>query len=136
MALLSLGIVALTTAIGYVTYLLFFADRGRSEMDLVRAMGLSQRQGTGLLVLEHLVIVLIGMGLGVWAGLQMSTLTVPLVSLTETGESAVPPILVAADWRVIATLCASLVATFAAMLFVLRQRIFHSELHRISKAEG
>ena len=135
MALLSLAIVVFTAAIGYVTYLLFFSDRSRGEMALVRSLGLSHRQMIGLLVLEHLLIVIMGIGLGTWAGFQMSVMAVPAVTITGTEGSAVPPILVSADWRIIIAMYSALVATFAAMLFLLKRRTFHLDIQSISRVQ-
>jgi ABC-type antimicrobial peptide transport system permease subunit len=133
MALMALAVVVFTAVTGYVTYLLFFADRSRGEMDLLRSMGAQQRQIIGLLALEHLVIVLVGMGLGALAGLQMSALTVPTVSLTESSGSALPPMLITADWWAVAVVCLALVSSFVEMLLVLKRRIFRSDLHDISR---
>ena len=76
MVVLSLGIIVFAAGFGYVTYMLSYADRSRSEMGFLQAMGLSRRQMMGLLGLEQLVIVTVGLALGTWAGFQMSTLMV------------------------------------------------------------
>ena len=135
MALLSLAIVVSIAAIGYVTYLLFFAARSRGEMGLLRSLGIGHRQMIAFLALQHLFIVAVGMGLGTWAGFQMSHLTVPSVSAIETGGSVVPPILVMTDWRVIVAVYSALVGTFAAILFVLTRGILRLDLQTISRVE-
>ena len=133
MALLSIAIVLFAGGTGYLTYLLFFAERRRGEVDLVRSMGLQHGQMIGLLSLEHLVIVLVGVGLGVWAGLRMSALTVPSVSAAEAGGPVLPPVLVTADWWVLAAVCAALVFGFVQMLLLLKRRVFRSDLQAISR---
>ena len=136
MALLSLAIAVITAATGYVAYLLFFAERSRGEMRLVRSLGLAHRQMIGLLALEHLFIVAIGMGLGTWAGFQISALAVDAVSQTETGGLAIPPLLVTTDWIVLTAILSALFTTFVAMLLVLKRSIFRLDLRSISRAEG
>jgi predicted lysophospholipase L1 biosynthesis ABC-type transport system permease subunit len=133
MALLSIAIALFAGGTGYVTYLLFFADRSGGEMDLLRSLGLQHRQLIGLLSLEHLVMVLVGIGIGVWAGFQMSTLTVPSVSLSEGSSPILPPVLVTADWWVLGAVCGVLVIGFVQMVLLLNRRIFRSDLQRISR---
>ena len=60
MVILALSVVVLAAAFGYVTYLLLFAHRSRSEMGFLQSLGLSRRQVLGLLGFEHLAIAVIG----------------------------------------------------------------------------
>ena len=133
MALLSIAIVLFAGGTGYVTYLLFFAERNGGDMDVLRSLGLQQRQVIGLLSLEHLVIVLVGIGLGIWAGLRMSVLTVPSVSLPEAGGTVLPPILVTADWWILGAVCIALVLGFVQMVLLLKRRIFRTDLEGVSR---
>ena len=135
-ALVSLGVVAFTGLTGIVTYLLFFSDSNRGEMGVVRALGLAHRQMFSLLAVEHLMIAIVGMGLGTWAGLRMSSMMVPLVSLAESGGEVLPPILVTTNWVTISVLYVVAAATFAGMLFVLNRSIFRWDLDTASRLES
>ena len=135
MGLVSLMIVVFTAAAGYAAYLLLSVDRTRHELALVRSLGLARRELMGLLSVEHLVITVIGMGLGSWAGFKMSALMAPLVPLGETASSLAPPVLVVADWGALAAVYTVLIVSFAAMLFTFVRSILRLNLRDISKAE-
>ena len=133
MSILCLGVVLLIAVIGYATYLLFFADRNRGEMVLLRSLGFAHGQMIGLLILEHLIIVLMGLALGIWAGFQMSILTIPTLSMTDGSGSTGPPILVTVDWKILTITYLALVTAFASMLFILKKNIFRLDLQSISR---
>jgi hypothetical protein len=135
-SLVSLGVVAFTALTGIVTYLLFFSDSNRGEMGVVRALGLAHRQMINLLAVEHLLIAIVGMGLGTWAGLRMSSMMVPLVSLAESGGEVLPPILVTTNWATISVLYVAMALTFAGMLFVINRSIFRWDLDTASRIES
>ena len=133
---LSLGIIVFTAGLGYVTYLLSFAGRNRSEMEFLRSLGLSRRQMIGLLGLEHLVIVTAGLGLGTWAGYQMSTVMVSSMAVTETGNRVLPPFTLITDWGFMVIIYAAMIAIFTAALYALTRSMLHLDLRAISRSEG
>ncbi len=136
MALLSIGIVILTAGLGYVTYLLAFADRSRSEMGFLQSLGLSRLQTVGLVSLEHLVILIVGLGLGSWAGFQMSTLMVESLAVTENGAPVVPPFILTTDWGFLLPIYAVLVTIFVVALLWLARSMLRLDLQKISRVEG
>ena len=90
----------------------------------------------GLLGLEQLVIVMVGLGLGTWAGFQMSALMVSSVSVTETGQQVVPPFILTTDWTFMAAIFVALIGIFLAALYRLTRGMLHLDLHTISRVEG
>ncbi len=136
MMLLSLGIILFVAGLGYITYLLSFADRSRVEMGFLRSLGISRHQMMGLLGLENLVIVAIGLGLGTWAGFQMSTLLVSSVAVTETGDPVVPPFILVTDWNLLVLVYTALLAVFAGAIYALNRSILHLDLHTVSRVEA
>ena len=136
MVILSIGIVILTSGLGYVTYLLAFADRSRAEIGSLQSLGLSRLQTVGLISLEHLVILVVGLGLGSWAGFQMSTLMVESVAVTENGSAVVPPFILTTDWRFMLPIYAVLVGIFIAALLWLARSMLRLDLQEISRIEG
>jgi ABC-type multidrug transport system fused ATPase/permease subunit len=136
MVLLSIGIVILTAGLGYVTHLLAFADRSRAEMGFLQALGLSRLQTVGLVSLEHLVILVVGLGLGSWAGFQMSTLMVESVAVTENGAPVVPPFILTTDWGFMVPIYAILVGIFVVALLWLARSMLRLDLQEISRVEG
>ena len=136
MVVLSLSVVVLAAVMGYATHLLSFAARSQSEMGFLKSLGFSRRQLLGLMGFEHLAIVAMGLGLGTVAGFQMSRTMVSVVSVTETGERAVPPFLLMTDWGVMVPTYAALIATFVVVLFILNRGIGRLDLQAISRGEA
>ena len=134
-SVVSIVIIGFTALTGIVTYMLFFSDRNRGEMGIVRSLGLAHRQMFILLAFEHLLIVIAGVGLGTWVGLSMSSMMLPLVSLTESGGEVLPPTVVATNWMVISAVYAVLIATFAGILIAFNRTIFKWDLETAYKLE-
>ena len=136
MVVVSLGVIIFTAGLGYVTYLLAFADRNRGEIGFLQALGLSKSQVTRLLGLEHIIIVVIGLGLGTWAGFQMSDLMVSSVAVTETGDHVVPPFVNVTDWQVLGSVYAILAAIFLGALYVLARSMAALDLYLVARVEA
>ena len=136
MVLLSMAIIVFTAGLGYITYLVSFADRTVGEMGFLRALGLTGRQMTGLLSLEHLVIIIIGLGLGTWAGFQMSALMVSSVTVTETGGQVVPPFILITDWTFMLQIYGVLMVIFLSALYGLIRGMRRLNLQSIVRVEG
>jgi putative ABC transport system permease protein len=135
MVLVSIAIIVLTAGLGYVTYLLAFADRSRAEMGFLQSLGLSKRQLTGLLSLEHMVIIIIGLALGTLAGIQMSDLLVSSVAVTEDGRQVVPPFILQTDWVFMGIIYLILIGIFAASIYRLNRSMIHLNFHSVSRVE-
>lgn len=132
--LISLGIAVLAAAFGYATYLLLFADRSRSESGFLQSIGLSRQQLLGLLGFEHLTILAVGLGLGTWAGFQMSRLMVSSLAVTESGERVLPPFILVTDWSLMVPAYLAMVAVSFGALFVLNRGMGHLNLQTIARA--
>ena len=136
MVVLALGVSILSAAFGYVTYLLLFAAHSRNEMGFLQSLGLARRQVLALLGFEHLAIAAIGIGLGTWAGFQMSRLIVSPLAVTETGEPLVPPFILTTDWGMMLPAYAALGAVFLAALLAVNRSVLRLDLQSISRLEG
>jgi hypothetical protein len=133
LVLLSLGIVLLATALGYLSYLLLYVNRSHREVAFMQSMGLSRLQLMSLLGFEHLAIAAIGLGLGTWAGFQMSGLVVAQLAVTETGQRLVPPFVLEMDWRLMAPTYVAMIGVFVGAQFVLNRVIGRTDLTAISR---
>ena len=109
----ALGVVLLTSALGFAVYLLAFAERNAAESRSLRALGMSRAQSVGLAFAENAAAALAGVGVGIWAGFQMSRIIVSAVAVTETGGGALPPFILITDWALLAPLWAIMAGVFA-----------------------
>jgi hypothetical protein len=128
---LSLGVVLVSAAFGYASYLLSFAIRSRSEMGFLQAIGLSRSQLVGLLGFEHLTIAALGLGLGTWAGLYMSRLMVAPLAVTETGHAVVPPFILMTDWSLMLPTLVVVIGLFLVALVILGRSVERLDLNTI-----
>jgi putative ABC transport system permease protein len=133
MVLLAVAVALLAAALGYVGYLLLSARLNRAEVGFLGAMGLSRLQLTGLLVFEHLAIVIVALGLGTWAGFRMSSLTVSPLAVTDAGRPVVPPFVLVTDWTLMAPVYAALAVILVAALLVLTRKSGRLDLQAIAR---
>ena len=136
MVLLAIVVIIFAATLGYVTYLLAFADRSLSEMGFLRSLGLSRRQMIGLLTLEHLVIVVIGLVLGTITGWVMSGLMVQSVAVTEDGRRILPPFILETDLQVLIPIYIVLILIFLSTVYRLIRSMLNVDLHAVSRMEG
>ena len=122
MSTVALGVILIASALGYAVYLLSFSERNAAEAGVLRSMGMSRAQTLGLAAAENAAAALIGIGAGVWAGFQMSRITVSAVAVAESGARALPPFILTTDWTLIAPLYAALIAIFAVCVFAFGRR--------------
>ena len=102
-------------------------------MSFLQTLGLTRRQMAGLLTMEHLIIVTIGIGLGTWAGLQMSRIMVSSVAVTDTGQRVVPPFILTTDWGFMIPIYVVLAAIFVGGLYRLVRAMLTLDLRAISR---
>ena len=136
MVALSIVIIVFTAGLGYVVYLLSFARSNRNQMGFLQAMGLTRGQVTGLLSVEHLLVAVFGLGLGTWAGYEMSRIMVSALAVTDAGLPVVPPFILTTNWQIMGAVYAGLCAIFAAALLVVNRGIARLDLYAISRLEA
>ncbi|NIK75834.1 putative ABC transport system permease protein [Paenibacillus castaneae] len=97
--ILSLGFLVsvVITLAGYVLYWFFNLSGRVVQFGVLRAMGLSRRQLTGMLLLEQLFTAGLAIGLGVLIGKAVSLLFLPFLQTTENVAETVPPFRVIFD---------------------------------------
>ena len=134
MVLVSLAIVLLAAAFGYGSYLLLYADTNRREVGFLQSLGLSRRQLAGLLGFEHLTIAAIGLGLGTWAGFEMSGLIVSQLAIGDTGQQVVPPLVLEMDWSLMLPTYVLLVGVFLGAQLLLNRSVGRMDLTAIARA--
>ena len=130
---ISLGTSVLVALSGYVAYTLLFAFRSRGEIGFLRCIGLSHGQRIGMLALQHLSMVAIGLTLGAWAGRQMSAMMVEPLAVGDNGGAVVPPFLLMTDWLLVAVALGVVVAGFVAVLLALSRRFGRLSLYLIAR---
>ncbi|MFD2672272.1 ABC transporter permease [Marinicrinis sediminis] len=97
--ILSLGFLVsvMVSLTGYVLYWFFNLSSRVVQFGVLRAMGLSRRQLTGMLFLEQVFTAGLAIGLGVLIGKLTSLLFLPFLETSESAQKQVPPFKVVFD---------------------------------------
>jgi hypothetical protein len=135
---LTVGFVAAAVfaAVGFAVSATVSARERLVEFALLRALGLSPRQLGGWLLLEQGVLVLVSLGLGTLLGALLTSTILPLVTLTQDGEAAVPTVIVEYPWGAIAGLETAVVVVLGLIvtsMVVLLRRIGLGSLLRMGE---
>ncbi|UHA74096.1 ABC transporter permease [Paenibacillus sp. 481] len=91
--ILSMGflISVIISLIGYILYWFFNLSGRVVQFGILRAMGLSRRQLTGMLLLEQLFTAGLSIGLGILIGKLSSRIFLPFLQSAENAQMQVPP---------------------------------------------
>ena len=128
----ALAAVAIASAFGLVVLTAVTAQARRVEFAVCQSLGMSMRQILGLIALEQLIVITIGLGAGLIVGSQAGAILLDFFALTPDGRDVVPPLAFIIDWRGVGILFAALTALFAlnlgAFLWFLRRIELHGAL--------
>ena len=124
--------VAVASAFGLVVLTAVTAQARRVEFAVCQSVGMSMRQILGLIALEQLMVIAIGLGAGLIVGTQAGAVLLDFFALTPDGRDVVPPLVFQVDWQGVGILFGALVALFAlnlaAFLWFLRRIELHGAL--------
>lgn len=126
--ILSLGFLVsvLVSLIGYILYWFFNLSSRVVQFGVLRAMGLSRRQLTGMLLLEQGFTAGLSIGLGIGIGKLTSYLFLPFLQTAENVKTQVPPFRVvfnARDTDQLYVVVAFMMLTGALLLFLHIRRL-------------
>ncbi|MFD2612842.1 ABC transporter permease [Paenibacillus gansuensis] len=126
--ILSLGFLVsvLVSLIGYILYWFFNLSGRVVQFGVLRAMGLSRRQLTGMLLLEQVFTAGLSIGLGIGIGKLTSLLFLPFLQTTQNTQTQVPPFRVifeSKDTMQLYIVIAVMMVTGAALLFLQVRRL-------------
>lgn len=101
----ALGIGALAAlvfaSIGFIVSATVSTSERLGEFALLQALGLSRRELSAWLSVEHAFLLAAGLLAGTALGLLLAWLVLPFATLTETGAATVPPAVVVIPWEAI-----------------------------------
>ncbi|MGH8945031.1 MAG: FtsX-like permease family protein, partial [Acidimicrobiia bacterium] len=118
---LSIGFVAAAVfaAVGFAVSATVSARERITEFGLLRALGLSPRQLGLWMTLEQSLLVLSGLAFGTLVGWSLTTVILPLVTVTQQGARPIPDVSLIYPWDAVAVLEVSLVAVLAVIVAVM-----------------
>lgn len=118
---LALGALAATAiaAIGFLVSAAVSASERIGELALLRALGLSGRELSIWLAMEHAFLLLIGLLAGTALGVVLAWLVLPFATLSETGRPPIPRPVPVVPWEAIGLLALLAMILFLATVLVL-----------------
>ena len=93
-------------------------QRRRVEFAVLRALGLSRGQVFRMLAFEYALVVVLGLGAGIYLGLVVGRQMLSFLNVTETGGRVVPPFILQTQWGVVLAGVGALLAIFGAALLL------------------
>ena len=78
-------------------------------------------------------IAAIGLGLGTWAGFEMSGLIVTHLAIGDTGQQVVPPLVLELDWSLMLPTYVLLVGVFLGAQLLLNRSVGRMDLTAIAR---
>jgi len=96
--LVTASLAVVIAVMGYATHVAGGAARAILESAILRAVGLTRLGFLLITATEHAVVVALGAGAGVAAGIVMTRMAVAAASQTEPGREPLPPVLLVTDW--------------------------------------
>ena len=128
----ALAAVAIASAFGLVVLTAVTAQARRVEFAVCQSVGMSMRQILGLIALEQLFVIAIGLGAGLIVGTQAGAILLDFFALTPDGRDVVPPLAFIIDWPgvgiLFGALCGLFALNLAAFLWFLRRIELHGAL--------
>ena len=128
----ALAAVAIASAFGLIVLTAVTAQARRVEFAVCQSVGMSMRQILGLIALEQLCVIVIGLGAGMIVGTQAGAVLLDFFALTPDGRDVVPALQFIIDWQSVGILFGALCALFAlnlaAFLWFLRRIELHGAL--------
>lgn len=136
MTLVAVVIAFFIASAGYLVYVGFAAERIRYEIASLRTIGLSRNQIIWLVTLGHSIILVIGLGIGSWTGIQMTKLMLGAVAVSEEGKVLLPPPIFAPDWMLLTTYLALFVLVFSSCVLFLSRHLTKVNLAEVARTEN
>ena len=125
---LTIGFIAaaIFAAVGFAVSATVSARERVTEFGLLRALGLSPRQLGLWMTVEQGLLVVSSLALGTLVGWALTTVILPLISVTQGGTRAMPEVEIVYPWAAVFVIQAGLIIVLAAivgvMTAVLRRR--------------
>ena len=134
-ALLTACVALVIAAISYATHLLAYTRGVHQEVGALRPLGFTRLQAFGLFCFQNFLIALMGLGVGTWAGFQMSNLLITAVVAKPAGVM-LPGHPLTTDWFVMGLTYSGLITIFVITLVITNRRVGAIDLPTISRVQA
>jgi ABC-type lipoprotein release transport system permease subunit len=125
--------VLVVSAVGFLVHARVSFDGRRTELALLRTIGLSMKQLLSLVVLEQMLVIGVAVALGIIMGTRMGTTIMPY--LANSGETAVvvPPMAVQIDWGGFGLTFGFLGIVFLVVIGLILLSVYRMSIHAVMR---
>ena len=121
-SIVSIVMAGIAAAFGYITYLAAHAQRTRKDSALLSSMGMKVSSFGTLVLIEHAMVAMMGMVIGIVSGWYVSRLAVSSLTFTQSGGELLPPFVMQTNWIPVIALAVVIIgATLIAVFSIMRQ---------------
>ena len=128
---ISFAAVLLLSAIGFIVYSYLTAQQRSLEFAILRTLGFSRLQVFSVVLLEHLFVIVAGMGLGTIVGLRIGRLMMDFLGTDERGVEVTPPFVLEISWAEIVLVWGILGAVFVVTIAAVVLLYLRLQVHRV-----
>ncbi len=133
MSIVSIVMAGIAAAFGYFTYLAAHDHRTRRDSAFLQSMGMPAASFARLMLVEHAIVAVLGIGIGIASGLYVSRLAVSSLTFTETGGELLPPFVMQTNWIPTAVLTAVIAVSTGIAIYNLVRRYRSMPLHELTR---
>ncbi len=116
MGVVAIILAGIATTLGYITYLSAHSKSTEHDSAYMRAIGLSRAEFLRIVIIEHALIGVVGIILGILTGIGISRIAMDSMAFTETGDRLLPPFILQIDWIPVVIVLAITVVTASVIL--------------------
>jgi putative ABC transport system permease protein len=128
---LGYSLTLLLSLVGFATYMFMSARQRASVYGILRSLGLSTAQLYGSLVLEQLILILSGLGLGIILGSLINKLVLPGLPISFADIPPIPPFVPHEDWTSVFRLIWLMLGGFLFTLALGTLLLWRLKLHQV-----
>ncbi len=133
MSIVSIVMAGIAAAFGYFTYLAAHDDRTRRDSAFLQSMGMPAYSFARLMLVEHAIVAVLGIGIGIASGLYVSWLAVNSLTFTDTGRELLPPFIMQTNWTPTVVLTAVVVISTGIAIYNIMKRYRTMPLHELTR---
>jgi putative ABC transport system permease protein len=117
--------------VGFATYFYMSARQRRSIYGILRSLGLSTTQMYGSLVIEQIILIISGLGLGILLGSILNRLVLPGLPISFADIPPIPPVIPREDWQSVFRLILIMISGFMFTLAIGTFLLWRLKLHQV-----
>ncbi len=136
MGVVALILAGIATILGYITYLSAHSKSTEQDTAYMRAIGLSRPEFLRIVVIEHALVGVIGIVLGIITGIGISRIAMNSMAFTETGDRLLPPFILQINWLPVTIVLLITAATAGVILAGLLRAFPRLPLHVLTRTGG